>query len=79
MVRLRDVYELVNEIRQLRKEPLLGIDTPSPEQQQQQQQQQPVGTVYAVEVSLLNCWGLIELDRVCQPFLPSALLSSPLP
>jgi hypothetical protein len=76
MVRLRDVYELVNEIRQLRKEPLLGIDTPSPEQQQQQQ---PVGTVYAVEVSLLNCWGLIELDRVCQPFLPSALLSSPLP
>lgn len=57
MVRIRDVYELVNEIRQVRKETLIGIGTSPPPDQ-------PVGTVYAAEVSLLNCWGLIELDRV---------------
>lgn len=50
---LKDLYQLVNEVRLKRREPLVGEEKPS-----------ILSTVYATEVSLLNCWGLIELDRV---------------
>jgi hypothetical protein len=67
VVSLSDIYQLVNELRLKRQEALIGEEKPSFS-----------STVYATETSLLNCWGLIELDRVRRSLPLSSFLSPPL-
>lgn len=64
LVSMYDVYELVNEIRKKRGETLIDMNNSNNSNNSTTTTQNSFCTVYATDVSLLNCWGLIELDRV---------------
>lgn len=65
LVSMSNVYELVNEIRSKRGETLIEFHQSS----SSSNTYNSFCTVYATDVSLLNCWGLIELDRVINIFM----------